>query len=245
MFRLSDQPAGDMMHKYNTLMLLILSSLFMQCDSPTVGTDDTATVIPKYDLTVGNSWTYTTKIYNNNGAISSTYNMYTKVLRESTIVGEKWSLLSVSMDSNSTRVATIAREQGDGYYERKKYYNAPLMRESDTSLLVYKYPAPANSKYLVNPSYDIEAKNLNSDTATIVSRSIRVTVPAGTFNCYWYKTVHNISSRDSAGNAVLFPLYYLDEFVSDSGLVKVEGYSILPGGPKLALSYELNTFSIH
>ncbi len=233
-----------MMNKTNVLFLLFICSLFMQCEHPSAGTEDIATVVPKYDLSAGNHRTYTTKIYNNNGVVTTSYTTYMKVLRESTIVGEQWMLLSESSESNSSRVTKVAREQPEGYYERTTV-DVPTAGIRDTAVLVYKYPAPANTKFFVNPHYDVDAHILYSDTTTIISRNIRVTVPAGTFNCYWYQTVHNVSSRDSAGNASLFPLYYLDEFLSDSGLVKMEGYSLLPGGPKLAASLELTAFTVH
>ncbi len=220
-------------------------SLFLHnCDNSTEFVEDVATVIPKYDLTIGNSWTYATKVFNADGIVTSHFTTYIKVLRETTLVGEKWLILSEDTINASLRISKLARENANGYYERVKYYNAQLGHTSDTALLIYKYPAPSNTKYLVNPSSQLDG-SIYSDTTTIISRSSKVFVPAGTFNCYFYKTIHNVPVRDSLGHNLLYPMYFVNEYLSDSGVVKMEGYSTLPNSPTLLASFELIALKIN
>ncbi len=228
-----------MKRKFNIVLILSLSIFLQDCDNSS-NVEDTA--LPKYDLTVGNSWTYSTNMFNSEGVVTKHFTIYRKIIRETTFVGEKWLILSEDTVSTSSRISKLVRESTEGYFEHSTYYNAQLGQSRDTTLLIYKYPAPINTQYFVNPSYQVDG-SIYSDTTKIISRNAKMNVPAGGFNCYMYKTIQNMSSRDSLGNIVFIPFFWKNDYLSEFGVVKMEVYSLITVKPTLIISSELASYT--
>ncbi len=228
-----------MKRKFNIVLFLSLSIILLNCDNSSNVVDS---ALPKYDLTVGNSWIYSTNMFNSEGVVTKHFTIYRKIIRETTFVGEKWLIISEDTVSTSSRISKLFRESTEGYYEHSTYYNAQLGQSRDTTLLIYKYPAPLNTQYFVNPSYQVDG-SIYSDTTKIISRNAKMNVPAGGFNCYMYKTIQNMSSRDSLGNIVFIPFFWKNDYLSEFGVVKMEVYSLITVKPTLIISSELVSYT--
>ncbi|NUN70160.1 MAG: hypothetical protein HUU02_10665 [Bacteroidetes bacterium] len=233
-----------MTQQYMLLFLVAAALLDSGCTDASSGSDDVASATPKYDLTVGNYWIYSLKGYNDQGIVTNSSTVYFTVVRDTFIEDKKWSLLSIDTIPAASNVSRIAIEQHDGYYERVSIDVPRSAHRTDTSMLIYQYPAPTNSFYAVNPRFGSDGGTLYYDTTRIVARNRQVSVPAGSFRCYQYTTNNNFISRDSHGKEGVFPSGFTNVFLSDSGMVKIEAYTVYTGQTVLGVSLELLEFKI-
>jgi len=103
--------------------------------------------------------------YNTSGAIIDEYETITTIYADTLIGDSVWMVLDDVSSSNNA----YAVNRSDGVW----YWSDTL---SPPEALALKYPATAGQSY---PFYEA--------TITVVSTSASVTVPAGTFSCYYYE----------------------------------------------------------
>jgi hypothetical protein len=215
-------------HRLSSL-LLTAAWLFASCTNPT---DDAPVPAaePHFSLTAGTSWKYTITVYTGDAGSQRTLFYSKKVLNDSVTADGLFTVVYDSVDA-FTHGSFLFSERPEGYFQRRRYGTGPGPSDRDTVLLIYPYPAPERSVYLVNPMYSAAWKKLLYDTMTVVSRNTVVTVPAGRFSCYEYITKRNTYTTDSLNNPVVLPNYYIVEYVGAAGLIKTEYYSASGGSP--------------
>ncbi|MGB2868962.1 MAG: hypothetical protein WBD36_10955 [Bacteroidota bacterium] len=153
-----------------TAMFLTVLLLGLGCskssDNPVSTVDDTSNQI--LPLQVGNSWTYNVMTYDTAG-IGTFYALINMVVvRDTTIGGERWYIVSSSGSSG----VGIIKVKSDGLW----YHSAA------GNFLGVKYPAA-----------DLSAFLLQSITVSVASNSASVTVPKGTFSCIKYGVTQGTS----------------------------------------------------
>ena len=148
-----------------TLLLFVLGCS-KKSDNPVSTVDDTTNQI--LPLQVGNSWTYNVMTYDTagTGTFYALINMV--VVRDTTIGGERWYIVSSSGASG----VGILKVKSDGLW----YHSAA------GNFLGIKYPAA-----------DLSAFLMQSITVSVVSNSASVTVPKGTFSCIKYGVTQGTS----------------------------------------------------
>jgi len=134
-------------------VLIILSSC-KKDENPVVVQPKPDVILP---LNVNNQWTYKRTYFDSLGAVSQIDTFSCKVLRDTVIQSEIWSIMSYW--------GTAYRNKADGCWAA---FSQPT--------LLYKYPAFLNETFLSG-----------QDTVSVVSTNTITTVPAGTFACYSYE----------------------------------------------------------
>ena len=158
-----------------------------------------------FPLTVGNTWVVDITNYDSTGAVLYTNRSSIQILRDTTIESELW-YIGYGILTNRT----------DGLYDYQAGATSPVS-------LRYRYPAASGSIY---PYRGVTVKLLSIDDT--------VTVRAGTYVCYRYRT-----GIDS--------VTYTDEyFARGVGLIKSESFNPYSSrGVYEYLNYELVSVTLH
>jgi hypothetical protein len=156
------------MKRFILLTVVIFSLVLISCDKSPNDPNDDGTVI--YPLENGFHWEYTTQY---EGA-SLTETHFNKVVKDTTINKEKWTVLSYD-----DTIFWYVKNKADGLYFDKKNKTTGTW----TSALYYKYKATVGETYTNSDNVKIDVVSIN-DT---------ITVPDGIFVCYKYRVKYSES----------------------------------------------------
>jgi len=154
------------MERFILLILAIFSLVLISCDKSPNDPNDDGSVI--YPLEYGHSWQYLTQYE----GISTFETHINKVVKDTTINYEKWTVLSYD-DS----VFSYVKNRADGLYFNTKNKSTGIW----TSTIYYKYKATVGETYT----------NQNDVKIDVISTNDSITVPAGKFVCYKYRVKYN------------------------------------------------------
>ncbi len=164
-------------------------------------------------LTIGNQWISDVTEYNSSGQVTAHYIDTGYIGGDTIIVDTTWYLF---LDEDSASVDTsIWTNKDDGAWSWTDSASAP-------QALFFKYPANPGDSY---PLYDV--------TVTVESINESVTVPAGTFTCYYYR-VH-IPVYGTIGRIWVAP---------NIGIVRAEEYELTLFGTYLSRVVELVSYQL-
>lgn len=138
-------------------------------------TEDPVTIPDLIPLKIGNTWNYRSTMQD-----TIITNHFNKVIRDTTILGETWSVMTYDSDIN-----VILKNKADGLW-----FMNPTKSMNGIAILYYKYPVPAGTQYTTSDGVDVKVVSVNES----------VTVPMGTFVCYHYTTTY--------GNFEVYQEYY-------------------------------------
>jgi hypothetical protein len=181
------------------ISLALLPLLACEENDTTTGTPPIDQSTTIFPLTVGNKWIIDVTNYDSVGAMVYSRRDSIRILRDTTIQQETW-YIGYGILTNRT----------DGLYDYQAGTTSAISQR-------FRYPAAAGTSY---PYRGVTVK--------ILSIAETITVPAGTFVCYRYRT-----GIDSVA--------YSDEYLARGvGLVKSESFNPLSsGGVYRYLTYNL------
>lgn len=148
-----------------TLSCVLLSWVFVACDSDPVGGDkpivmQSDTLVP---LHIGNEWRYKIETFDTvTSALTDSYFSTEDIYGDSNINGEKW----YSFGSPSI------------FYRNDSLGYRMIYADPDTSYLMYKYPARVGDKFV----------GFFEEGTEVVALDKPITVPAGRFSCVEYRS---------------------------------------------------------
>ncbi|MCX6271486.1 MAG: hypothetical protein NTU44_09755 [Bacteroidetes bacterium] len=149
------------------LLVLFAASMLMGVSCKKDKDESNKTLFP---LKVGNVWNFRELM--NDSVIGTHFN---KVLKDTNMFSnEQWFVVTYDNTTN-----LYMKIKNDGLWFAMNDTNMVLK-----PVLFYKYPATINEQY--QPTSGV--------TVTVLSTSVNVTVPAGTFNCYEYEVVYGIDA---------------------------------------------------
>lgn len=163
------------MKKINLLSILILLLIsLISCGESTVNEPPKKSnkneIVP---LSVGTYWKYKYTDYDTiNPKISFSEERITK---DTTINNVKYFVLEKLFSKNKS----FCYNDNNGYFQNSKDYN-----------VFVKYPAQVGEIFYMNPY---------SDTVKVISVNQKITVPAGTFECYHYQSFDTIPRTENNG----------------------------------------------
>jgi len=163
-------------------------------------------------LTIGNEWTTYVTEYNSSGQTTAEYSATATVVGDSIIDDRVWYFMTA--DAAGTDSSLWANKV-DGAWTRTDSVSQP-------EVLMMKYPALPGESY---PVYMV--------TVTVESVSTMVTVPAGTFDCHYYRA--HIPIYGAVGKVWAAP---------NVGVVRAEEYGLTLFGTYLAREVELLDYSL-
>jgi hypothetical protein len=160
---------------WRTLFLFSTSCamLFIDCNKSDISTSDsevssidTASILP---LALGNTWLYRDAALWPDGSLKGfSYDYHRQVTFDTIIRGIRWSVWGDTLHCNDCSTGEWVSNQSSGLWTGWPTENLTYLR--------LPFPAPvgtqAVSKY---------------EEWTVISQSITITVPAGTFQCYQYR----------------------------------------------------------
>ncbi len=163
-------------------------------------------------LAIGNSWTSDVIEYNEYGQQTNHYVSTGTVVADTVINNRAWYFLTADTTGADSSLWT---NKIDGAWAWTDSVGQP-------EALMMKYPSTAGESY---PVYDI--------TLTVESISTSITVPAGTFECYYYRA--HIPIYGTVGKIWACP---------DIGVVRAEEYGLTLFGTYLAKEVELLEYNL-
>jgi hypothetical protein len=164
-------------------------------------------------LTIGNQWITNVIEYNENGQVVDEYTGTGIVVGDTVI--NSWNWYFLESDTGMTTDTSSWTNKTDGAWARTDSTGEP-------ETLMLKYPAIAGESY---PVYDV--------TVTVESIDASVTVPAGTFTCYYYRM--HIPIFGTIGRVWAAP---------NIGLIRAEEYGLTLFGTYLAKEIELESYNL-
>lgn len=192
---------------------------YMFTGGPAPGDCPPDVVVPVIQpLAIGNSWTTYVTEYLESGLPISEYFAVGEVVGDSTIADTTWYHMAGSTGGVDTSLWT---NKEDGAWMWTDSAGQP-------QALMMKYPATAGESY---PVYAV--------TVTVESTSTSITVPAGTFECYYYRahipifgTVGKIWAAPDVGvvRAEEYGLGFFTTYLSRR--VELVEYSLVVSGPQ-------------
>ncbi len=163
-------------------------------------------------LAIGNQWTTFVTEYNQSGQTIDEYTATGTVVGDSTIEDWTWYLM---VSDTAGADSSLWTNKEDGAWAWTDSAGAP-------EALMLKYPASPGESY---PVYDV--------TVTVESISTSITVPAGTFDCHYYRA--HIPIFGTIGKIWAVP---------NIGVVRAEEYSLTLFGTYLSREVELLDYSL-
>lgn len=203
--------------KRSTLLTVCLLALFAWTCSdqlPTESSGEKGEIMP---LAVGNRWIGVTTKFDTNGLVTST--TFDTILVDTMVIedGEPWYLSNRQIHERNT---------ADGYWVWFK-----MIVGMELKFMTAKYPATVGEMFNLDTVLDASINGDNVDSAlqytTVLSTRRRVTVPAGTYLCYQYRTIMKVLAApfalDGVGNE--YQLYYDQYYAPGIGKVKGETFA--------------------
>lgn len=170
----------------NTVASLTFAIFLFSCngnDNPLVVVEKKKEIIP---LNVGNTWEYTITLYDSTGNVKNTSIEYRQIISDTLVEGERW--------YKANFLGYYIANRSDGVWQRNLRF--PYIGESqELSDPFLRIPFPLELN---------ESITIRSQTYTLLSNDIKVTVPAGTFTCYLYR----LNLPPSVGGVSEYFLYY-------------------------------------
>ena len=157
---------------------------------------DCEVVIPDPEivpLSIGNNWMYHVVEYNSSGGITDEYDTTSTVVDDTVLVDSIWYVV----EDGTGAMSGIVSNWDEGLWT-----HSPDSTPSE--ILALKFPATIGDSY---PVYSV--------TVHIDDTDANITVPAGTFNCYYYRMTVPIFG--TVGKIWASP---------DVGIIKAEAYEM-------------------
>lgn len=167
-----------------------------------------------WPLAVGNQWTWHETNYDTSGAVTDTAVWLIEIVKDSLVNGEHWFI----MTGNGERFSEYVLARADGLYLADSLGNIDLK---------FKYPAQVNDSF---------ATHWGDRIAVVEAIDDLVTVPAGTFVRYRYKTTDTVN--------FMADFEYLSPGI---GFVRGDGYTWKAGpgtDPYLAFRIQLMSYQL-
>ncbi|HPO63472.1 MAG TPA: hypothetical protein PK762_10375 [Candidatus Kapabacteria bacterium] len=188
------------------IILLLIVVLFIS----TACSDDSSSPIKTKELfpaKIGNKWTYLVTT----GGIS--VNKVNEIVSDELVNDIKWYNLALN-----SQIVMQLRNANDGMHVL--YSDSNSVNRKD--VLFYKYPVTELTEYDADGNY-----------VKIVSLDKKVTVPAGTFSCYYYNVVYAADSSK-----------YEEYYAPGVGVVKLVEYKDSLGFRKPITTTELESYNL-
>lgn len=163
-------------------------------------------------LAIGNQWLTSVTEYNESGQTTAEYTAIGTVVGDSTIEDRTWYLM---VSDTAGADSSLWTNKDDGAWAWTDSAGAP-------EALMLKYPTNPGESY---PVYYV--------TVTVESISTSITVPAGTFDCHYYRA--HIPIYGTIGKIWAAP---------NVGVVRAEEYGLTLFGTYLSRDVELLSYSL-
>ncbi|MCK5126538.1 MAG: dockerin type I repeat-containing protein [candidate division Zixibacteria bacterium] len=191
--------------------VFIINYAFKGGPEPTGCVEDSAdtTIVP---LALGNQWVTIVTEYNSSGSVIGTSTGTGIIVGDTLIDDYVWYFLETDTAGVDTSVTT---NKIDGLWGLTDSVSNP-------EVLLLKYPATASESY-----------GLYQATVTVESVSTAITVPAGTFDCHYYRVhvpiIGTLAKVWAAPNV---------------GIIRSEEYTLLIFSTYLSRTVELDSYSL-